>query len=43
MFPDLRLFLAELRRRGDLVEIDAVVDPALEAAEISELRGNAPA
>ena len=33
-FPDLRAFLDELRRRGDLVEIDASVDPHLEAAEI---------
>lgn len=33
-FPDLRAFLAVLRQRGELVEIDAPVDPALEAAEI---------
>jgi UbiD family decarboxylase len=33
-FPDLRSFLGELRRRGDLVEIEAEVDPRLELAEI---------
>jgi UbiD family decarboxylase len=33
-FPDLRAFLAELRRRGELVEITASVDACLEAAEI---------
>lgn len=32
--PDLRGFLDELRRSGELVEIDAEVDPELEAAEI---------
>jgi UbiD family decarboxylase len=34
MFTDLRLFINQLRRDRDLVEIDAPVDPALEAAEI---------
>ena len=33
-FSDLRLYLAALRRSGDLVEIDAEVDPRLEAPEI---------
>ena len=33
-FPDLRSFLAELRRRGELVEVEAPVDPNLEIAEI---------
>ena len=33
-FPDLRPFLATLRRGNDVVEIDAPVDPVLEAAEI---------
>jgi UbiD family decarboxylase len=32
--PKLRTFLDELRRRGDLVEIDAPVDPRFEAPEI---------
>ena len=34
MFPDLRTFLAQLRRDRDLVEIAAPVDAHLEAAEI---------
>ena len=34
MFSDLRTFLDRLRRDGDVVEIAAPVDPALEAAEI---------
>jgi UbiD family decarboxylase len=34
MFTDLRLFLDQLRRDRDLVEITAPVDPVLEAAEI---------
>jgi UbiD family decarboxylase len=34
VFPDLRSFLDRLRADGDLVEIEAPVDPALEAAEI---------
>src|SRR6187431_712045 len=33
-FPDLRAFLERLRRDGDLVEIEAEVDPRLEVAEI---------
>src|SRR6188474_3559285 len=34
MFSDLRSFIEQLRRDRDLVEIDAAVDPRLEAAEI---------
>jgi UbiD family decarboxylase len=34
MFTDLRLFIDQLRRDRELVEITAPVDPALEAAEI---------
>ncbi len=33
-FPDLRTFLDRLRRDGDLVTVDAPVDPRLEVAEI---------
>jgi UbiD family decarboxylase len=33
-FPDLRAFLDALRRTNDVVEVDATVDPYLEAAEI---------
>jgi UbiD family decarboxylase len=33
-FPDLRAFLDQLRRTGDLVTIEAPVDPRLEVAEI---------
>ena len=33
-FPDLRAFIDALRRDGDLVTIEAPVDPRLEAAEI---------
>ena len=33
-FPDLRAFLDQLRRDGELVDITAPVDPVLEAAEI---------
>jgi UbiD family decarboxylase len=33
-FPDLRTFIDRLRRDGDLVTIDAPVDPRLEVAEI---------
>jgi 4-hydroxybenzoate decarboxylase subunit C len=33
-FPDLRAFLAHLRRDGDLAVVEAEVDPRLEAAEI---------
>src|SRR6476469_3338709 len=32
--PNLRTFIAELRRGNDVVEVDASVDPYLEAAEI---------
>jgi UbiD family decarboxylase len=34
VFSDLRSFLDALRQRGELVEIEAEVDPRLEAAEI---------
>ena len=34
LFPDLRAFLAELSREGDLVSVEAPVDARLEAAEI---------
>ena len=34
MFADLRAFIDQLRRDGDLVEISAPVNPVLEAAEI---------
>ncbi|HEX5107355.1 MAG TPA: UbiD family decarboxylase [Vicinamibacterales bacterium] len=33
-FPDLRSFIDRLRRDGDLVTVDAPVDPRLEVAEI---------
>ena len=33
-FPDLRSFIDRLRRDGDLVQIEAPIDPRLEAAEI---------
>ncbi len=33
-FPDLRAFIDQLRRAGDLAVIDAPVDPNLEAAEV---------
>jgi len=33
-FPDLRAFLAQLRREGDLAVVEAPVDARLEAAEI---------
>jgi UbiD family decarboxylase len=33
-FPDLRAFIEQLRREGELVEVDAPVDPSLEIAEI---------
>ena len=33
-FPDLRAFLDQLRRDGELRVVDALVDPRLEAAEI---------
>ncbi|HVS03840.1 MAG TPA: UbiD family decarboxylase [Thermoanaerobaculia bacterium] len=34
LFPDLRAFLDQLRRDGDLVEVTQPVDPHLEVAEI---------
>ena len=34
LFPDLRAFLAELKRDSDLVVVDAPVDAHLEAAEV---------
>jgi len=33
-FPDLRAFIDQLRRDGDVVTVDARVDPKLEVAEI---------
>src|SRR3954465_8340435 len=33
-FPDLRAFIDRLRRDGDIVVVDAPVDPRLEVAEI---------
>lgn len=44
-FRDLRSFLDELVRRGELVEIDAEVDPRLEVAEIHRrvIAANGPA
>ena len=33
-FPDLRQFIDRLRADGDLVEVQALVDPKLEVAEI---------
>jgi UbiD family decarboxylase len=33
-FPDLRVFLDQLRRDGDLAVVEAEVDPRLEAAEV---------
>jgi UbiD family decarboxylase len=33
-FPDLRAFLEQLRRQGDLAVVEAPVDPRLEAAEV---------
>ena len=33
-FPDLRAFIDQLRRDGDLVTVEAAVDPNLEVAEI---------
>jgi UbiD family decarboxylase len=44
-FPDLRAFLAHLQRDGDVVYIDAPVDPVLEAAEIHRrvIAANGPA
>jgi UbiD family decarboxylase len=34
MFPDLRSFIERLRQDGDIVTVDAPVDPRLEVAEI---------
>jgi 4-hydroxybenzoate decarboxylase subunit C len=34
LFPDLRTFIERLRRDGDIVTVEAPVDPHLEAAEI---------
>ena len=44
-FMDLREFIAELERRGDLVRIAVEVDPNLEMTEIADrtLRGGGPA
>src|SRR6056300_1881421 len=44
-FVDLREFISELEKRGDLVRITAEVDPNLEMTEISDrtLRGGGPA
>jgi UbiD family decarboxylase len=44
-FPDLRAFLAQLRRDGDLATISVAVDPRLEAAEIHRrvIAANGPA
>ena len=44
-FVDLREFINELERRGDLVRITAEVDPNLEMTEIADrtLRGGGPA
>ena len=44
-FVDLREFIAELERRGDLVRIATQVDPHLEMTEIADrtLRGGGPA
>jgi 4-hydroxy-3-polyprenylbenzoate decarboxylase len=44
-FVDLREFISELEKRGDLVRISAEVDPKLEMTEIADrtLRGGGPA
>ena len=44
-FPDLRVFLDQLRRDRDLVQVEAEVDPNLEAAEIHRrvIAANGPA
>ena len=44
-FVDLREFISELEKRGDLVRISAEVDPNLEMTEIADrtLRGGGPA
>ena len=45
MFRDVQSFVDHLRRTGDLVEIDAPVDPNLEMAEIHRrvIAANGPA
>lgn len=45
MFTDLRAFLDQLRRDGDVVEVDALVDPVEEVAEIHRrvIAGGGPA
>ena len=44
-FPDLRAFLDQLRRDGDLVTVESEVDPHLEVAEIHRrvVAGGGPA
>ncbi len=44
-YPDLRTFLARLERDNDVVYVDALVDPVLEAAEIHRrvIAANGPA
>src|SRR5919112_6648207 len=44
-YPDLRAFLDQLRRDGDLVTVEAPVDARLEAAEIHRrvIAANGPA
>ena len=44
-FPDLRAFLDQLRRDGDLVTVESAVDPNLEVAEIHRrvVAGGGPA
>jgi len=44
-FPDLRAFLDQLRRDGDLVTVESAVDPHLEVAEIHRrvVAGGGPA
>ena len=44
-FPDLRVFLDQLRRDGDLVTVESQVDPRLEVAEIHRrvVAGGGPA
>ena len=37
-FPDLRAFLDQLRRDGDLAVVEVPVDPRLEAAEVHRLK-----
>lgn len=45
MFTDLRQFIAQLRRDRDLIEVDALVDPVEEVAEIHRrvIAGGGPA